>query len=214
MVILDGTAQDQVDLTSMNVLISLVKELQAKGVAVAVCDVHAPVLAYAREMGLVDLIGPERVFPTVELAVRGMEKAATGLPPQWPRQGQTSRCRSEWTDGSHGEATLSGYGGRHAQRWSRCYEVRPGSTANPQDHANAARRGGLRSVQHRLRGRALAPGPRSGHRARRALACPHGAAMGAARPQEDDGHRNGGAADRTGDLLSASCWAPCSWRWP
>ena len=33
-VILDGTAQDQLDLTSMNVLVSLVKELQAKGVAV------------------------------------------------------------------------------------------------------------------------------------------------------------------------------------
>ncbi len=79
-VILDGTAQDQVDVTSINVLISLVKELQAKGIAVAVSEIHAPVLAYAREMGLVDLIGPERVFPTVELAVRGMEKAAAGDP--------------------------------------------------------------------------------------------------------------------------------------
>ena len=87
MVILDGTAQDQVDLTSMNVLVSLVKELQGKGVAVAMSDVHAPVLAYAREMGLVALIGPERVFPTVELAVRGMEKAATGAAPAMPPPG-------------------------------------------------------------------------------------------------------------------------------
>ena len=49
--ILDGTAQDQVDLTSMTMLISLVKELQAKGVAVAVCDVHAPVLAMHMRWG-------------------------------------------------------------------------------------------------------------------------------------------------------------------
>ena len=33
-------------------------------------------------MGLVDLIGPERVFPTVELAVCGMEAAAAVSGPE------------------------------------------------------------------------------------------------------------------------------------
>jgi high affinity sulfate transporter 1 len=75
-VILDATAQDQIDLTSMNVLIGLVKELQGKGIAVAVADVHAPVLEYGRQMGLIDMIGQDHVFPTVELAVRGMGAAA------------------------------------------------------------------------------------------------------------------------------------------
>ena len=71
--ILDSTAEDQIDLTSMKMLIGLVKELQGKGIVVAMADVHAPVLEYGREMGLLALIGEHHIFPTIELAVRTME---------------------------------------------------------------------------------------------------------------------------------------------
>ena len=69
-VILDATAQDQLDLTSINMLKSLVRELQGKGIAVYVAEVHAPVLELARHSGLLDLLGENPVFPTVDTAVR------------------------------------------------------------------------------------------------------------------------------------------------
>jgi MFS superfamily sulfate permease-like transporter len=72
-VILDAAAQDQLDLTSINMLKSLVRELQGKGIAVYVAEVHAPVLELARHSGLLDLLGEDHVFPTVDAAVRRLE---------------------------------------------------------------------------------------------------------------------------------------------
>jgi SulP family sulfate permease len=72
-VILDSTAQDQLDLTSINMLKSLVRELQGKGIAVYVAEVHAPVLELAHHTGLLDLLGEDHVFPTVDAAVRWLQ---------------------------------------------------------------------------------------------------------------------------------------------
>ena len=36
-------------------------------------DVHAPVLDYARKTGVMESIGEDHVFPTVDLAVRSLE---------------------------------------------------------------------------------------------------------------------------------------------
>ena len=69
-VILDSTAWDQLDLTSMDTLKGLVKELQGQGIAVYLAEVHAPVLEYGRQMGLLELVGEDRVFPTVDAAVQ------------------------------------------------------------------------------------------------------------------------------------------------
>ena len=52
---------------------SLVRELQGKGIAVYVAEVHAPVLELARHSGLLDLLGEDHVFPTVDTAVRYLE---------------------------------------------------------------------------------------------------------------------------------------------
>ena len=54
----------------------LQKELQSRGVTVGLAEVHAPVLADARRTGLLELIGEDHVFPTVEVAVRAIEAAA------------------------------------------------------------------------------------------------------------------------------------------
>ena len=72
-VIIDASAWDGIDVTSTEVIKSLVKELRGNGIAVYFAEVHAPVLEYGRKMGLVDFIGEDHVFPTVDLAVRSLE---------------------------------------------------------------------------------------------------------------------------------------------
>lgn len=71
-VLIDATSQDQLDLTSADMLKGLVKELQGKGIQVCMAEVHAPVLAQARTSGLLDLIGEDHVYPTVEAAVNSI----------------------------------------------------------------------------------------------------------------------------------------------
>ena len=72
-VILDSTAQDELDLTSIDVLKGLVKELQGKDIAVYIAELHAPVREAIRQAGLLDMIGEQNVFQTVDLAVRHIE---------------------------------------------------------------------------------------------------------------------------------------------
>lgn len=74
-VIIDSAAWDEIDLTSTEVIKSLLKELRGKGIDVYFADVHTPVLEYAGQTDLLDLIGKENVFPTVDLAVRHIEAA-------------------------------------------------------------------------------------------------------------------------------------------
>jgi SulP family sulfate permease len=81
-VVFDGEGQDDLDLTSAEVLKGLVAELRGSGLAVCFANVHAPVLERARELGLVEAVGHERVFPTVDLAVRSVEARASS-----PRDG-------------------------------------------------------------------------------------------------------------------------------
>ena len=57
-VIIDASAQDQLDLTSADMLKSLVKELQGRGMVVAMADAHAPVREFSRKAGLLEMIAP------------------------------------------------------------------------------------------------------------------------------------------------------------
>ncbi len=72
-VIFDSISQDQLDVTSTDAIKGLVKELHGKGIEVYVAEMHAPVLEYGRKTGLIDSIGEDHVFPTVDLAVRSIE---------------------------------------------------------------------------------------------------------------------------------------------
>jgi SulP family sulfate permease len=72
-VIFDATSWDQLDVTSTDVIESLVKELRGNDIAVYFADVHAPVLEYGRKTGLIDFIGEDHVFPTVDTAVHSLE---------------------------------------------------------------------------------------------------------------------------------------------
>jgi high affinity sulfate transporter 1 len=69
-VILDAEMQDQLDITSAGAIKSLVKELQGQGLRVLATNVHVPVADFARRTGLLDAIGEENLFPTVDAAVR------------------------------------------------------------------------------------------------------------------------------------------------
>ena len=74
-VIFDSTAQDQLDVTSTDAIKGLVKELHGKGIDLYLAEVHAPVLEYGSKTGLLESIGEDHVFPTVDLAVRSIEAA-------------------------------------------------------------------------------------------------------------------------------------------
>jgi len=75
-VIFDAAAQDEIDVTSTDTLKSLVKELHAKNIAVYFADVHAPIREFSRRTGLLELIGEDKIFPTLDAAVRFLEKGA------------------------------------------------------------------------------------------------------------------------------------------
>ena len=72
-VLVDSSSQDQLDVTSTDMLKGLVKELHGQGIDVYLADVHAPVLEHVRKAGLLESIGEDHVFPTVDLAVRSIE---------------------------------------------------------------------------------------------------------------------------------------------
>jgi high affinity sulfate transporter 1 len=72
-VIFDAAAQDAIDVTSTDTLKSLVKELRAKNIVVYFAEVHAPIREFSRRTGLLELVGEDKVFPTVDAAVRFAE---------------------------------------------------------------------------------------------------------------------------------------------
>jgi MFS superfamily sulfate permease-like transporter len=75
-VILDAAAQDELDLTGAEALTGLIKDLHARSIAVVVAELHLPVREFSRQTGLLQLIGEENVFYTVEAAVRAIAKTS------------------------------------------------------------------------------------------------------------------------------------------
>lgn len=74
-VLFDAAAQDDLDITSAEVLRSLIKGLRDQGIAVYLAEVHAPVWAFAVSMGLDELIDATRLYPTVDAAVKAITHA-------------------------------------------------------------------------------------------------------------------------------------------
>jgi high affinity sulfate transporter 1 len=74
-VIFDAAVQDDLDITSSEMLKSLVKRLHDQGIPVYFADVHKPVMEFGAKTGLLDLIGTDHVFSTVDLAVRHIENS-------------------------------------------------------------------------------------------------------------------------------------------
>jgi sulfate permease, SulP family len=72
-VVLDSAGQDSLDITSAEVLKSMVEEFTGKGIEVYVAELHAPVLEMGQRLGLLGLIGEDHIFPTVDSAVRSIK---------------------------------------------------------------------------------------------------------------------------------------------
>jgi|WetSurMetagenome_2_1015567.scaffolds.fasta_scaffold03967_2 high affinity sulfate transporter 1 len=75
-VILDASAWYDMDVTSSDILKGMVAELHKKGDDLYLAEVHAPLLESASKTGLLESIGKDHVFATVDLAVRAIEAEA------------------------------------------------------------------------------------------------------------------------------------------
>ncbi|MFN8132616.1 MAG: SulP family inorganic anion transporter [Solirubrobacteraceae bacterium] len=78
--VLDAALQDSLDITSADMLVTLVGKLRRAGTDVAIADVHAPVLNFARISGLLDELGADHVFPTIDAAARALQSGSAHAP--------------------------------------------------------------------------------------------------------------------------------------
>ena len=68
-VALDIDANDELDITTTEELVKLVKHLQSIGVTFGLVHVHGPALQMAERSGLLHLVGRDHVFPDIRAAV-------------------------------------------------------------------------------------------------------------------------------------------------
>jgi high affinity sulfate transporter 1 len=69
-IIVDMVTNDELDITSIEMLEKLASELQRDSIEITVAEVHQPVRDMARRSGLAEHLDKIRVFPTVEAAVQ------------------------------------------------------------------------------------------------------------------------------------------------
>lgn len=81
-IVFDATALDSLDITSAEMLEKLVTRLRADGIELVVAEAHAPVVAFARQTGLLAHIGEDRFYPTVDAAVRALETDGAARAPR------------------------------------------------------------------------------------------------------------------------------------
>jgi SulP family sulfate permease len=77
-VILDAGAIDRLDVTSAEMLKELIPALRAGGVDFALADVRLPVIEMAERSGLLELIGQDRIFHTIEQALQAIGNRGRG----------------------------------------------------------------------------------------------------------------------------------------
>jgi MFS superfamily sulfate permease-like transporter len=76
-VIVDMVTNDQLDITSIEMLEKLAVELERNRVEIMVAEVHQPVREMARRSGLAAHLDRAKVFPTVDAAVQDFLKRNT-----------------------------------------------------------------------------------------------------------------------------------------
>ena len=72
-VLIDATVQYALDITSSNMLKSFVKRMHNQGIAVYFAEVQDPVLDFSAKTGLLDVVGADHLFSTVDAAVSHIE---------------------------------------------------------------------------------------------------------------------------------------------
>lgn len=76
-VLFNAMVQDDLDITSSEMLKGLIKRLDNQGMATYFAEVHQPVLDFSAKTGLLDLIGAAHVFSTVDQAVHHIKSVET-----------------------------------------------------------------------------------------------------------------------------------------
>jgi high affinity sulfate transporter 1 len=72
-VVIDAVAQDSLDITSSNMFKSLVGRLRDRGIELYFAEVHRPLIEFATETHLLELVGEDHVFETIDAAVHEIE---------------------------------------------------------------------------------------------------------------------------------------------
>jgi MFS superfamily sulfate permease-like transporter len=72
-VLFDAAVQSGLDITSSDMLKKLIKQLHNQGLVTYFAEVQEPVLEFSARTGLLDVIGKDNVFSTVEEAVNYIE---------------------------------------------------------------------------------------------------------------------------------------------
>ncbi len=76
--LVDAFAQSSLDITSSEMLAGLVRRLRARGIDVCFAELHAPVQEFAAKTGLLEQIGEDHVFVTVDAAVDQLADGPAG----------------------------------------------------------------------------------------------------------------------------------------
>jgi sulfate permease, SulP family len=79
-VILDTAGTDRLDITSALMLQRLAAELHSAGIDLALTEAHVPVVRMARRAGLVERLGEDRFFHTIDQAVDALTTSTATLP--------------------------------------------------------------------------------------------------------------------------------------
>ena len=74
-VLIDASIQNSLDITSSEMLKSLIKLIRNQGIEIYFAEVHSPVLEFSAMTSLLDLVDEDHLFPTVDMAVREIEKS-------------------------------------------------------------------------------------------------------------------------------------------
>ena len=72
-ILLDAAGQDDLDITSADVLKSMLAEMKEKGIDYYVAELHLTVREFGERTGLIPMIREDHIFPTVDMAVRHFE---------------------------------------------------------------------------------------------------------------------------------------------
>ena len=75
-IILGSAGQDSLDITSADMLKGLLTELRDQGIDIYAAELHGTIREFIQRTGIMEIIGEDHIFPTIDAAVRYVEKSA------------------------------------------------------------------------------------------------------------------------------------------
>ena len=113
-VVLQCEAITDIDVTAADMLVRLDKELNAKGVNVVFVEMRGRIEDLLERYGLFSTLTREHVYPSIDMALRGIERGGGGTTPR-PSKPLSSRRRCSTTRPRHSGSVSRSKPGRSAQ---------------------------------------------------------------------------------------------------